>query len=775
MRPPEGTMWLGLLLLGCEGSQAPVVGEAAPQSPLRLEMLHGEPGEADLRRALDRLSLDMSALAQDDGSRRDPTSAEREAWEKELDEWRKEPQPAPLPPKSATVWVTSPSDIVADRTALVALGKAFFWEMRAGSDGQTACATCHHSGGADGRAIAYQGPRQNAYDAWLRGSAGVASRRMAPDAVLGPNLDLEPSIDRRAVNPSVGLMEQVNLDIYVARGQQNRLTEVDEKDWETVVETQRASEVQIGCEPNGNAVERQVTCKNAPTVYASTLFESLFHDGRTGSTFYGYDRSEYSNQDPIGVFRVVNGKVERVQLRIPASAAAAQATMPLLNAVEMSWANRTRIHLARKLYDSPALKKQTVDSRDPVLGPLKGTGGLPTYREMIQRAFRPEWTSTAATEVDDFTVVESNFLVFWGLAVEAYEATLVPDKSPFDQYLSGIAHRQAGATPGFGEQERAGFQVFIEHGCIDCHALPETSIATRNHVVGPLADFGEAGDAWVPDDPERSTPNEFQDWLKGGMPRLDRRVETMNVPPLLGAPTLSGEVPLRRHIVRYNSGYYNIGAATECENPGQGAGFFVNKASSARNAHDNPPTFPWRGALDRPEGAITFADIPDCNIRNQRKSRPAPTTPAEWELGETWIMGAYKTPMLRNLPFTAPYFTPAKLITTQQMGTPASAPAVPTAFVNVRSAVEAYVVFPSSSSPHLHPSVRALLEEGNRLLPDDIDHLTTFLLSLTDPRVGTGQGVFCTPSILLPTVLATDENGVTPATDLDMVGPSCTP
>src|SRR5947209_16839445 len=40
---------------------------------------------------------------------------------------------------------------VRDQNALIALGKAFFWDMQTGSDGRMACATCHFHAGADHR------------------------------------------------------------------------------------------------------------------------------------------------------------------------------------------------------------------------------------------------------------------------------------------------------------------------------------------------------------------------------------------------------------------------------------------------------------------------------------------------------------------------------------------------------------------------------------------------------------------------------------------------
>src|SRR4051812_38374208 len=50
------------------------------------------------------------------------------------------PQPTNLP------------QYVRDETALKVLGKALFWDMQAGSDGRTACASCHFHAGADHRA-----------------------------------------------------------------------------------------------------------------------------------------------------------------------------------------------------------------------------------------------------------------------------------------------------------------------------------------------------------------------------------------------------------------------------------------------------------------------------------------------------------------------------------------------------------------------------------------------------------------------------------------------
>src|SRR5437868_773444 len=48
---------------------------------------------------------------------------------------------------------------VSDQKALVALGKALFWDMQTGSDGVQACATCHFNAGADSRSKNTIAPR----------------------------------------------------------------------------------------------------------------------------------------------------------------------------------------------------------------------------------------------------------------------------------------------------------------------------------------------------------------------------------------------------------------------------------------------------------------------------------------------------------------------------------------------------------------------------------------------------------------------------------------
>ena len=64
-----------------------------------------------------------------------------------------QPVARPLAPLNQ-VDIPEPSnlgDFIKDRQAAIALGKAFFWDMQAGSDGKVACASCHWHAGADAR------------------------------------------------------------------------------------------------------------------------------------------------------------------------------------------------------------------------------------------------------------------------------------------------------------------------------------------------------------------------------------------------------------------------------------------------------------------------------------------------------------------------------------------------------------------------------------------------------------------------------------------------
>ena len=135
---------------------------------------------------------------------------------------------------------------------------------------------------------------------------------------------------------------------------------------------------------------------------------------------------------------------------------------------------------------------QLVARDDSLLGPLSRAplrGLSTTYEALIRRAFHRQWwdspkfirVSAEGTTIevvdsrdtdpatDEFTLLEFNFSLFFGLAIQAYEATLISDQTPFDGFLKD-------GTP-LSEQAERGRQIFFNvstaparGNCAFCHS-----------------------------------------------------------------------------------------------------------------------------------------------------------------------------------------------------------------------------------------------------------------------------------------------------------------
>ena len=78
--------------------------------------------------------------------------------------------------------------------------------------------------------------------------------------------------------------------------------------------------------------------------------------------------------------------------------------------------------------------------------------------------------------------MEANFSLFFGLAVQLYEATLISGESPFDLFLAGAANLTA--------PQSRGLATFQAVGCNGCHVLPLSTQAAEPLVNGAaLAGF----------------------------------------------------------------------------------------------------------------------------------------------------------------------------------------------------------------------------------------------------------------------------------------------
>ncbi len=335
---------------------------------------------------------------------------------------------------------------IVDQAAAVRLGKALFWDIQTGGDGQTACASCHYLAGADDRRLNTLNP----------GPDGV----FASGGVTGPGQMFASS-------------DLVNDDRVGSQGVAAAQFSAIDPD------PTHAADLCVASPGTLFGTQRQVTGRNAPTVVGAVFFRDAFWDGRANHLFNGFDPFGQTGNAGGALAAVGNG------------ALASQAVGPAGSPVEMSCAGRSFNgpgSLGTKLLARSPLQFQQVATTDSVLGGLANPtgpgllcGGAPcSYGDLIAAAFGDALASTA----------EASFSMIWGEAVAAYEATLIPDQTPLDRYL-------AGDTSVLTAQQQRGLNTFQGKGnCTKCHtgALLSDATVSFYQANGPLNhDGGDQG------------------------------------------------------------------------------------------------------------------------------------------------------------------------------------------------------------------------------------------------------------------------------------------
>jgi hypothetical protein len=302
------------------------------------------------------------------------------------------------------------------------------------------------------------------------------------------------------------------------------------------------------------------------------------------------------------------------------------------------------------------------------------------YSTLIKLAFKPEWwNGTGRLNVDltdpsngaadtagnvilsaanskpkrgqplnGFTHMEANFSLFFGLAVQLYEATLVSDETPFDRFVEGdksalTAEQQKGMALFFGKAK-----------CAKCHDGAEFTKASVHSV---------------------ST----------------ERIERMTMG--------DGNQAV------YDNGFYNIGVRPSFEDLGIGA--------------SDPYGYPLS------ESALAEQFGPEAFMGLVGKNPDLPVVPGE----RIAAKGAFKTPGLRNVELTAPYFHNGGQRTLMEV-------------------VEFYNRggdFHEENIDDLDPDVETL-----GLTDQEKQALVAFMKSLTDERVRHRRAPFDHPSLLIP-------------------------
>ncbi|MEN9786910.1 MAG: hypothetical protein RLZZ299_2174 [Pseudomonadota bacterium] len=398
--------------------------------------------------------------------------------------------------------------VVVDRDAAIVLGKALFWDAQVGSDG-VACASCHFSAGADPRVRNQVNPGGDGLFGGIPQGRPVFDVNETltgahfPLHVLADPDDADSDIladadDRVASQGSFG-----GVFTTVGRG----FGEPDHAGHRGGRNGRRhdAGEADEACVPERagpffvhGLAHRHVEGRSTPSVVNAVFNLRNFWDGRASGTFNATDSFGDSTNiadATAGVLvardRARPGDAWRVALQkmaFPSSSLASQALAPPLDSFEMACDGVTFPMIARRLLDATPLAGQKVSLDDSVFGPAgvvrpSRQGLTGTYRDLIQRAFhRSYWQATGKYAVaSDGTVsesrtgnrqIEENFPLFFGLAIQAYESTLVSDDSPFDR-------------DALSAQEARGRAVFERDGmCADCHAGALLSNATAYAGVG---------------------------------------------------------------------------------------------------------------------------------------------------------------------------------------------------------------------------------------------------------------------------------------------------
>ena len=230
-------------------------------------------------------------------------------------------------------------------------------------------------------------------------------------------------------------------------------------------------------------VNRRVPPRNTPTAVNAVYNFRNFWDGRANNVFNGNNPfGERSNKadSSAGVLVSSGSTLVLTKVAIANASLASQAVGPPLSDGEMSCSNKRFANLGNKMLGLQPLARQTVHTGDSVLGGLVDPGGkglTTSYSDLIKAAFKPELWNNTQTKVDvdpttgaviagQFTQMEYNFSLFWGLAIQVYEATLISDDSPFDR---GVMSKAA----------QDGQHVFQsgKTNCTNCHSGPLLSNA----------------------------------------------------------------------------------------------------------------------------------------------------------------------------------------------------------------------------------------------------------------------------------------------------------
>ncbi|MFX0145844.1 MAG: hypothetical protein ACFE9C_17395, partial [Candidatus Hodarchaeota archaeon] len=382
------------------------------------------------------------------------------------------------------------------------LGKAFFWDMQVGSDGVQACASCHFHAGVDNRTRNQLNPNHLSGDTDYE-VASVAGSLTSNVEVLASDFPFHNSVqdDLTTANDVMSSMGVSQFELFVDIPVPGAAAFLPPVNGVAALAPDIGNPVPDPI-PIMQGV-RRIEPRHTPTFQGAAFNFDNFWDGRArfnfngGSVFGPSDPTAHIFIREGGtIVGATNGhirpdlvaedpEVAEQPVRIKFSSLASQAVGPPLSEFEMSFFGRNHAKIGKKLLQAGVtpLANQLVATDDSRLGPYSNQGGsyctangLPTapgkpglcisYPTLIQNAFKAEFWNVnnrhlngapcadpfdgycltvangAANPADtnEFTQMEANFSLFFGLSIQAYEELTIPDHTPADQFFDVNPH-----------------------------------------------------------------------------------------------------------------------------------------------------------------------------------------------------------------------------------------------------------------------------------------------------------------------------------------------
>jgi len=542
---------------------------------------------------------------------------------------------------------------------------------------------------------------------------------------------------------------------------------------------------------------RKVTGRNTPSAVDAVFNFRNFWDGRAQNECNGANPfGARDGQTHLLVTDETGLELGPAQVHMKNSALCSQALGPILSSVEMSADDRNFHQVGKKLLARTPLARQLVDPTDSVLGALSNgskKGLNTTYAALIQKAFQADWwrfqlhlcvaaDGTIQSKVDpaqfqlcpasttDYSQMEYNFSLFWGVAIQMYESTLIADQTPLDKYLE-----QQKTYTLTGDNNSNSYTIQLDPGLTpytvsvialnpnldfsdqDVYAFDDgfgrftgTGVdGTVNYSTGQVVvNFEEPPVSTVPVRVNYSvgatplTPNQLHGLLlfqtkgrcvvcHGGPELSNAAVDTVGANPL--ERMIMGDLNVRV----YDTGFYHIGVRPGAEDAGLAgsdpvAGLPLSNGEFQRQrvCKDGSLTMMIPG---RPGDGITQAPL-GCGD----------------DIART---GFFKAPQLRNVALTAPYFHNGGALTLEQV----------VEFYN-RGGDYTTVSEIGIMDPDIEPIGFTLQEKQ-----DLVDFLRN---GLTDPRTVAQSGPFDHPQFFMPN--GHPANGLSVKADPDHPGQALT-